>query len=154
MNPTHDQWSTSTSSPEWQAQQGQPSPERGRRVFDTVKVSPDTFESVMFMSCAERKEFTQDRRPNADKPQKRTADGVALWTVTLAAVNWRGKSELMTVTVPMHSNPGDKFVVGQPVDLIGLTFGVTAKRDGGGFVTWCSADAVEPANATAKVSAP
>ena len=110
--------------------------------MDTVRVSADNFQSVMFMGSAERKEFTQDKRPQADKPQKRTADGKPLWSVTLAAVNFRGKPEMVTATVATFDNPGDAFVAGQPVELAGLTFGVTAKRDGSGFVTWCSADSI------------
>lgn len=114
-------------------------PERVARVFDTVKVSPETFRSVMFMSCQARKEFTRDRVRDEDKPQKYTREGVPLWSVQVAAVNWRGKSELLAVTVPMHSDPAEKFQAGDPVQLVGLVFGVTAKREGG-YVTWCSAD--------------
>lgn len=139
MNPINDPWSTSTP-----VAGPARAPERQARVFDTVKVAPETFRSVMFMSSNARKEFTRDRVRDEDKPQKRTQDGVALWSVSLAAVNWRGKSELINVTVPMYDDPAQKFQVGDPVRLAGLTFGVSPKRDGGGFVTWCSADAVEP----------
>lgn len=146
MNPL-DPWSpTSTTEPAAR--------ERAARVFDTVKVAPETFKSVMFMAASARKEYVQgSRMRDEDKPQKRTADGVPLWSVQIAAINWRGKSELIGVTVPMHDSPAEKFQAGDPVRLTGLVFGVTAKRDGGGYVTWCSADGVDPANAAPKAAA-
>ncbi|GAA5158205.1 hypothetical protein GCM10023321_37680 [Pseudonocardia eucalypti] len=111
-------------------------------MFDTVRVSPDTFQSVMFMSSQPRKEFTRDRNVrDEDKPQKCTKDGVPLWSVQVAVVTWRGKSELLMVTVPLSDDPATTFTTGDPVTLPGLVFGVTAKREGG-FVTWCSADDV------------
>jgi hypothetical protein len=122
-------------------------------VFDTVKVSPETFRQVMYMSSAARKEFTRERVRDEDKPQKRTQDGVPLWSVQVAAVNWRGKSELLSVTLPMHSDPSEKFQAGDPVQLPGLVFGVSPKRDGGGYVTWCSADDLVPALAAVKGAA-
>lgn len=139
MNPT-DQWFSTSTVPMAR--------ERAAvRMLDTVKVGADTFKSVMFMSATARKEFVQGSRVrDEDKPQKRTADGMPLWSVQVAAINWRGKSELVSVTVPTHDNPADKFQAGDPVRLSGLVFGVTAKRDGGGFVTWCSADGIDPAS--------
>jgi hypothetical protein len=122
-------------------------PRREAAVFDTVKVSPDTFRSVLFMGSAERKEFTTDNRPNRDKPQKRTTAGVPVWSVQVAAINWRGNSNLVTVTVPMHDDPAQKFIPGQPVELVDLVFGVSPKRSNGGYVTWCSADGINPAGA-------
>jgi hypothetical protein len=119
---------------------------KGTAVLDTVKVSPDTFTSVMFMGSAERKEFTRDARPARDKPQKRTGEGVPLWSVQVAAVNWRGNSQLISVTVPQHDDPASKFKAGDPVEFVGLTFGVTDKRSGG-YVTWCSADSIAAAAA-------
>src|SRR5689334_15890267 len=107
MNPT-DPWSTATPTAEPRA------PERTARVFDTVKVDPSTFRSVMFMDCAARKEFTRDRVREQDKPQKLTFEGVPLWSVTVAAVNWRGGSDLLKITVPMHDSPADKFSAGDP----------------------------------------
>src|SRR3954468_9052446 len=90
-------------------------PWRGTAVpqLDTVKVSSETFRKVMFMGSAERKEFTRERVPNVEKPQKRTSAGMALWSVKVAVENWRGKTELITITVPMHDDPGTKFTVGQ-----------------------------------------
>jgi hypothetical protein len=122
-------------------------PWEGTAVLDTVKVSPDTFHSVLFMGSAERKEFTPDARPNRDKPQKHTAAGVPVWSVQVAAVTWRGNSTLLTVTIPQHDDPAGKFVPGDPVELVSLVFGVTPKRSGGGFVTWFSADAINPVSA-------
>lgn len=117
-------------------------------VFDTVRVAPDTFQSVMFMSAAARREFVEGQRlRDEDKPQKRTADGMPLWSVQLAAVNWRGNAQLITITIPMPGNPVDQFMPGDPVQLAGMVFGVSPKRDGGGFVTWCSADSLEPVKA-------
>lgn len=121
-------------------------PRKVAGVFDTVKVAPETFQSVMFMGSAARKEFTRDNRPNSEKPQKLTADNVPLWAVQIAAVTWRGTPQLISVTVPMTSDPATKFRPGDPVQLAGLVFGVTTKREGG-YVTWCSADGLAPASA-------
>ncbi len=120
-------------------------PRRESAVLDTVRVSPDTFRQVLFMGAAERKEFTTDNRPNRDKPQKTDkATGLPVWSVQVAAINWRGTSNLLTVGVPMAVDPADKFMPGQPVELVGLVFGVTPKRSGG-YTTWQSADAITPA---------
>jgi hypothetical protein len=120
-------------------------------VFDTVKVAPETFQSIMFMGCAARKEFTRDNRPSSEKPQKVTADGVPLWAVQVAAVTWRGTPQLISVTVPMQSDPATKFRPGDPVQLGGLVFGVTTKREGG-YVTWCSSDSIDPASVASVAS--
>ncbi len=123
-------------------------PRRELAVLDTVKVSPDTFRSVLFMGSAERKEWSQDNRPNRDKAQKRTAAGVPVWSVQMAAINWRGNSSLLTVSVPLHDDPAQKFTAGQPVELVDLVFGVSPKRNNnGGYVTWCSADGINPVDA-------
>ena len=74
-----------------------------------------------------------------------------VWSVKLAAVNWRGNSQLISVTVAMHDDPGKKFKTGDPVQLAGMVFGVTPKRDGS-YVTWCSADAISAVNGAAKPS--
>ena len=118
-------------------------------MLDTVRVAPETFKSVLFMGCAERKEFTRDNRPSRDKPQKRSGDGVPLWSVQVAVVNWRGNPQLITVTVPAHEDLLTKFNPGDPLEVTGLVFGVTPKREGVGYVVWCSADAISPAAAAA-----
>jgi hypothetical protein len=115
---------------------------------DTVKVDPATFSSLMFMESAERKEFVRDNRRADERPQKRNRDDVPEWSVKLAAVNWRGNSQLISVTIALHENPAKKFKTGDPVQLSGLVFGVTQKREGG-FVTWCSADAISAVGAAA-----
>ncbi len=120
-------------------------------MLDTVRVSADTFKRMMFMGASARREFTQDRRPANEKPQKVTSDGTPLWSVQVAAVNWRGAAQLLTVTVPMHGDPTEKFDAGVPVVLGGLVFGVTAKREGG-YVTWCSADDLSAVANTAAVA--
>ncbi len=121
-------------------------PRREAAVLDTVRVAADTFRQVLFMGSAEKREFTQDNRPNRDKPQKRTQTGVPVWSVQVAAINWRGTSSLLTVSVPQPDDPAAAITPGTPVELVGLVFGVTPKRSGG-FVTWCSADAITPAGA-------
>ncbi len=114
-------------------------------MLDTVRVSPDTFRQVLFMGSAERKEFTTDDRPNRDKPQKRDKQtGLPVWSVQVAAINWRGVPSLLTVSVSMAEDPAGKFAPGQPVELVGLVFGVTPRRTDG-YVTWCSADDISPA---------
>jgi hypothetical protein len=114
--------------------------------MDTVKVAPDNFAMLMFMASAAKKEFTQGQRiPDAQKPQKRNGDGLPIWSVQVAGTNWRGRSELMTVSVAMADDPAAKFAPGQPIELVGLVFGVSPKRDGSGYSTWCSAEALAPA---------
>ncbi len=120
-------------------------PRREPAVFDTVKVDPGTFRQVLFMGSAERKEWSQDNRPNREKAQKRDKQtGLPVWSVQVAAINWRGAPSLLTVGVSMAEDPAGKFAPGQPVELVGLVFGVTPKRTGG-YVTWCSADDISPA---------
>jgi hypothetical protein len=140
MNPSHFSSTSTTSAVAPQVLRAW----KGTAVLDTVKVSPDTFTSVMFMSCAERKEFVRDARLARDRPQKVSGSGVPLWSVQVAAVNWRGNSQLINVTVPQHDDPASKFKAGDPVEFVGLTFGVTEKRSGG-YVTWCSADGIAAA---------
>ncbi len=114
-------------------------------MLDTVKVAPDTFRSVLFMGSVERKAWSEENRPNRDKPQKMDkATGLPVWSVQVAAINWRGASNLLTVGVPMADDPAQKFTPGEPVELVGLVFGVTPKRSGG-YTTWQSADAITPA---------
>src|SRR3954453_1340571 len=85
-------------------------PRRESAVLDTVRVSPDTFRQVLFMGSAERKEYTTDNRLNRDKPQKRDkATGLPVWSVEVVAVNWRGKSNLLTVGIPLPDDPAGKF---------------------------------------------
>jgi hypothetical protein len=119
-------------------------PWKGTAVFDTVKVAADTFRSILFMKAEARREFTREQRAQADKPQKTTREGVPLWSVQVAAVSWRGKTELINITGPRHDDPGSKFNPGDPVEFAGLVFGVTPKREGG-YVTWCSADSLAAA---------
>src|SRR4051812_4013438 len=98
---------------------------KGTSVLDTVRVAADTFSSLLFMQAEARKEFTRERVANADRPQKRTTAGVPLWSVKVAAVNWRGKTELISITVPLHDDPAGKFTAGEPVEFGGMVFGVT-----------------------------
>jgi hypothetical protein len=117
-----------------------PQPTRGRgQQMDSVKVAPDNFDQVFFMR-------------DADKPQKKTRDGVPVWSVQATGIDWRGNPQSLSVTVPMFDNPAEHFTPGQPVELVGLVYGVTPKRDGVGFVTWCSADDLRPAVAAARAT--
>lgn len=127
-------------------------PERQVPMLDTVKVAPETFRSLEFRSAAEKREFVQAGRG----AQKFDRDNVPLWTVRVIGEIERGgrvMDELFTVSVPMQVNPGEKFDRGQSIWLPGLTFGVTAKRDGSGFMVWLSADGIEPAGSGAKAAA-
>lgn len=128
-----------------------PNAQKGLQM-DTVLVSPETFTSMMFMSSQPKKEFTRERMTDAEKPQKKTKDGVPVWSVQVAAVTWRGKSELITVSVPAHTDPAADYQPGVPVYLQGLMFGVTAKREGGGFTIWCSAEALQSAGQRIKAA--
>jgi hypothetical protein len=118
-------------------------PWKGTAVFDTVRVSPDSFRSVMFRAAAPRREFTRDRMPDAARPQRTNGDNIPLWSVKLVVEDWRGRDHIITVSVPMYDDPSTKFARGDFIVLPGLTFGVTPKREGG-FVTWLSADGIEP----------
>ncbi|MGD9631610.1 MAG: hypothetical protein AB7H53_19230 [Hyphomicrobium sp.] len=114
--------------------------------MDTVRVSADNFQLLMFMASAAKREFVQGQRiPDDQKPQKRNGDGLPIWSVQVAGTTWRGRSELLSVSVAMPDDPGSKFAPGQPVELVGLVFGVSPKRDGSGYSTWCSAEAIAPA---------
>ncbi len=137
---------SSTSTPA--APQASPRPWKGTAVLDTVRVSPDTFRSVMFHSATERKAFTRDNIPAREKPQKTTSDGVPLWSVKVVAEDWRARVHILTVSVPMHDHPGTKFARGDLVELPGLVMGLSQKPQGGsGFVpTWLSADGIAPAS--------
>jgi hypothetical protein len=118
---------------------------------DAVRVAQDTFKQMIFMESVERREFTPERIPNAQKPQKTTKSGVPLWSVKVAAINWRGNSSMLSVTVPSVDSPSATLAAGELVDFDGLVFGVTPKRDGSGFSTWCSADAIVSAKVGATV---
>lgn len=125
---------------------------RGGSVFDTVRVSPDTFQSVMFMSSTPRTEWSETRQQGEEKRQKFTRDGMPVWSVKVAATNWRDQDNMLSVTIASQHNPGEVFTRGQLVQFGGLTFGVSPKRDGG-FVTWCSADSVEAVGSATKLKA-
>lgn len=120
--------------------------------MDTVKVAPDQFQQLIFMRCMARKEFTEDRRREEDKPQKRTRDGVLVWSVQVTGIDYRGNPQLFPVTLAAHSDPGQEFAPGDVVELDGLVFGVSPKKNGG-YTTWCSADELRRASAVAPVKA-
>ncbi len=137
-------------------------PWKGTAVLNTVKVDLATFPKVMFMGSAKRKAFTAERMPDSAKPQKQNAAGVPVWSVKVAVENWRGQTDLMNVTVPMHDDPASKFTTGQLVEFGGLVFGVAPKRERRperyaelngeemlpgevGYVTWFSADSINAA---------
>lgn len=118
-------------------------------MLDSVKVDPATFGRLMFMASTERKEFVRESGvPNSAKPQKRNSDGVPLWSVQVAGVDWRNRSQLFNITVPMTDDPASKFSTGDPIAVDGLVFGVSPKQNGG-YTLWASADAMAPALATA-----
>lgn len=114
-------------------------------MFDTVKVDAGTFPALQFMSAQAKDEFVQERQPGDERKQKVNKDGVPLWKVQLTAVNWRGRADTLTVSIPMTAHPAEKFEPMQPVTLPGLTFGSMRKRDGSGSSLWWSADGIEAA---------
>lgn len=115
--------------------------------MDTVRVAPDNFALTLFMASSARREFVEGQRiPDEQKPQKRNADGLPIWSVQVAGTTWRGRSELISVSVAMPDDPATKFAPGQPVELVGLVFGVSPKRNGGGYSTWCAAEGLAPVN--------
>lgn len=122
-----------------------PFPGKGTAMFDTVKVSDDTFVALMFMSSTERTEWNDDR--NAPKQQKRTAQGVPVWSVQVAATNWREQSAMLAVTVASRENPAESISRGEEIRFDGLVYGVTPKRNGG-FTIWTSAESVTAASAS------
>lgn len=151
---TADNWSDWTSWVTATLESSEPSASgKGSVVFDTVKVSDDTFVALMFMGCTPRTEWNDDR--NAAKRQKTTAQGVPVWSVQVAATNWREQSAMLTVTVASPVNPGEAISRGSEVRFDGLVYGVTPKRNNGGFTIWASAENVFPAHAgrPAKVGA-
>lgn len=115
------------------------SPGKGSAMFDTVKVADETFAALMFMGCVARTEWNDDR--DAPKRQKRTGQGVPVWSVQVAATNWREQSAMLTVTVASPENPGQAISRGEEIRFDGLVYGVTPKRSGG-FTIWASAENV------------
>jgi hypothetical protein len=119
-------------------------PRREAAVLDKVRVAPETFRQVLFMGSAERKEWSQDNRPNREKAQKVDTATLPVWSVQVAAIDWTGKSNLLTVGIPMAEDPAGKFMPGRPVELVGLVLGNTPRRSGG-LTIWLRADAITPA---------
>lgn len=142
MNPPTDQWST-TPLAEPAAPGRQVSP-----VIDTILIAREAFRSIEFRGAVEKRPYTENGAPvgpqKIDKPT-----GLPVWTVRVLVEReryGRVKEDLITVSVPFQVNPEEKFQRGNLVWLPGLTYGVTSKREGGGFSVWFSCDAIEPAN--------
>lgn len=110
--------------------------------MDMCKVDASTFDTLCFMGAQERVEWNEDK--NAPKVQKHTQEGVPIWRVQLAGTNWRGRAEMLTITVPSQENPNNDFSRGEIVEASGLMFGVSPKRNGG-FTTWLAAESLHRA---------
>lgn len=120
------------------------SPRRENRdMFDSVKADPTTIVTAIFLGSEERKEFVPGQNiPHNQKKQQYTKDGVPIWTVKLYATNWRGLERQIKVNVPQSDDPAGRFAQGELVALSDLEFGVTPKREGGGFVIWMKASGI------------
>ena len=117
-------------------------------MINSVKVDPATFKGLVFLQSFERKEFVQGANiPNEQKQQKRTKDGVPVWTVELSAIPARGMSRTIRVNLPSPEDPGQRFEAGSQVQLVDMEFGVTPKRDNSGFTIWMTAGGIDPAGA-------
>lgn len=115
-------------------------------MIDSVKVDAGTFDSVIFLGSEERKEFVEGGNiPHNQKKQQVTKEGVPVWTVKLYATTWRGLERQVKVNVPARENPGDRLGKGELVTLSDVEFGVTPKREGGGYIVWLRAGSIEPA---------
>lgn len=115
-------------------------------MFDSVKVDPATFASVIFLGSEERKEFVEGQNiPHNQKRQATTKEGVPVWTLKLYAENWRGLERQLKVNVAMADDPAERFGRGEPVTLSDVEYGVTPKREGNGFVVWFRAGTVKSA---------
>jgi hypothetical protein len=115
-------------------------------MIDSVKVAPDTFESAIFLGSEERKEYVEGGNiPHDQKKQQINKDGVPVWTLKLYVTTWRGLERQVKVNVPSPNNPADQFSKGELVELSGVEFGVTPKREGGGYILWLKADRIESA---------
>lgn len=114
--------------------------------LNTVLIDPESFRFVFLMGSEARREFTEQRMRNEDKPQKRNSDGLPLWSVQVSATDWRGRGCMFTATVPSQKDPAELLPPGTPVNFDRLVFGVSPKRDGSGYSTWAFADAIHASN--------
>jgi hypothetical protein len=120
-------------------------------MIDTVRVAPDTFKSLTFLSADERKEYVEGQNiPHRDKKQQVNREGVPVWSIQLAAVPWRGRGRVVKVNVPSSDNPGDRIEPGELVTLSDMEFGVTPKREGGGYIIWLRAAEIDTVTAAAR----
>jgi len=129
--------------------------ERNSTMFNSVKVDPSSFTTLIYLQSFERKEYVEGGNvPDDQKPQKRNKDGVPVWTVELTAVPWRGRSRTIRVNVASNDDPSDRLSAGELVQLVDAEFGVTPK-DGndGGYSIWMIAQGVEPASGRKPISA-
>lgn len=115
--------------------------------IDSALVAPETFAALLIMSAEPREEFVKGAPRGERQPQKINRDGVPVWRVAVAATTWRGRSEMLNVTVAAPGNPMDDISTGSPVTFDGLMFGVSPKQNGG-YSVWFSAERVRPAGSS------
>jgi hypothetical protein len=115
--------------------------------IDSVLVAPETFDSALYLGSEERKEYVEDRNiPHNQKKQQLNKDGLPVWSVKLYVTTWRGLERQVKVNVAASDNPAERFAKGELVTLSGVEFGVTPKREGGGFILWLRAEGIESAS--------
>lgn len=116
----------------------------------------ETFQRVIFMSCAEKVDFKTGAVET--NPQ-----GVPKWTIEAAvtfhpgAPGMRAQSEVITATITQHGNPGDGVMPGSPVELLGLRvgFSIPERNERGGVrggKPWYQASGIRPAGAMGRPS--
>jgi hypothetical protein len=128
----------------------QPSRRDKTAVIDSVKVDPRTFDSVIFLGSEERKEYVEGQNiPHNQKKQKYNKDGVPVWSVKLYATTWRGLERQVKVNVASPDDPAERFSKGELVTLSDVEFGVTPKREGGGYTVWLNAGGIASSTDTA-----
>jgi hypothetical protein len=127
-----------------EAAEGRPSRREKTAVIDSVKVDPHTFDSVIFLGSEERKEYVEGQNiPHNQKKQKYNKDGVPVWSVKLYATTWRGLERQVKVNVASPDDPAERLSKGELVALSDVEFGVTPKREGGGYTVWLNAGGIQ-----------
>jgi len=112
-------------------------------MIDSVLVAQEQFQHMVLMGGSAREAWNED--PSAPKEQKLTKDGVPVWRLQVGVSTYRGKGDMLYVSVAAKENPLDALGIGTVVDFDGLTMGVSKTKSGHSI--WWTADEVHAAAA-------
>jgi hypothetical protein len=126
---------------------GMRQPRRDTAVIDSVKVAPETFDSLIFLGSEEKKEYVEGQNIPRDQKHQQLdkATGLPLWSVKLYVTTWRGLERQVKVNVPAAEDPAERFAKGELVALWDAEAGVTPKREGNGYTIWMKAARIDVA---------